>query len=159
MANEIKRVFDLKGSDKGKLSTANEKGGSCPNVNTLFTLTGKFTVEDGWLDRSGNRQNTDRQYAYFEGTRNGKEVPNGIGAGIFLRRPFDGFTEEEEKALTPFHQALYNCISAEDLYDCLEENGVFTGKTLFVKAIVRHSEKPYGQDKEKPVRYAIFDLK
>lgn len=158
MANEIVRVFNLKGSDKGKLATANEKGGSCPNVNTAFKLTGNFTVEDGWIDRNGNRQNTDRQYAYFEGTRNNNAVPSGIGGGIFLRRPFDGFTEDEEKELTPFHKQLYNCISAEDLYSCFEENKVFEGKTIIVKKIIRHIEKPYGQDTEKPVRYAIFDI-
>ena len=157
--SEIKRVFNDGSSNKGKLSNANPKGGACPNLNTEFTLTGKFAVENGWLDREGKRQNEDREYAYFEGTRNGKDVPAGLSAGIFLRRPFDGFTEAEEAKLTDFEKQLLDCLSAEDLFDCLEKNGVFSGKKVFVKDIVRHSEKPYGQDTEKPVRYAIFDIK
>lgn len=157
--SEIKRTFNDGSSNKGKLSNANPKGGSCPNKDTEFALTGKFTVENGWLDSKGNRQNTDREYAYFEGTRNGKDVPAGLSAGIFLRRPFDGFTESEERDLTGFHKKLLDCLSAEDFFDLCEAEGVFSGKRLVVKAIVRHSEKPYGQDTEKPVRYAIFDLK
>lgn len=153
----ITRIFKSDATNKGELTSANEKGGACPNQGTIFALTGKFSVEDGWLDRNGERQNIDRKYAYFEGTRNGKETPAGIGAGIFLRRPFDGFTTEEEKDLTPFHKALLDCLDASDLYDLFERENAFT-KKIVVKAIVRHLETPYGGDKEKPVRYAIFGL-
>ena len=155
----LTRIFNEGSTDKGKLAGANPKGGACPNINTEFTLTGKFTVEKGWTDRNNVVQNEDREYAYFEGTRNQKPVPAGLSAGIFLRRPFDGFTESEETHLTDFQKQLLDCLSAEDLYDCLEKNGVFSDKKVFVKDIVRHSEKPYGQDTEKPVRYAIFDVK
>jgi hypothetical protein len=159
MAKTITRIFNHDKSNKGTLSTANSQGGSCPNLNTEFALTGKFTVEDGWTDSHGDVQNKDRQYAYFEGKRNGKEVPAGISAGVFLRRPFGGFTEEEEKRLTDFHRGLLDCISAEDFFDLCEDKGVFNGKSLVVKDIVRHTETPYGKDKEYPVRYAIFDIK
>lgn len=153
----IVRIFKSNSSNKGDLSSVNEKNGACPNIGTVFTLTGNFTVEDGWLDRNGERQNTDRKYAYFEGTRNGKEATAGVGAGIFLRRPFDGFTAEEEKSLTPFHKSLLDCIDASDLYDLFERENAFT-KKIVVKAIVRHNETPYGGDKEKPVRYAVFGV-
>jgi hypothetical protein len=159
MSNQITRIFTSNASQKHTLSNSNPKGGACPNKDTEFTLTGNFVVENGWLDRNGVRQNVDRQYAYFQGTRNGKDVPAGLSAGIFLRRPFDGFTESEEAVLTPFQKELNDCLSAEDLFDCLAKNGVFGGRKVFVKDIVRHSEKPYGQDTEKPVRYAIFDIK
>lgn len=159
MANQINRIFSSDKSNKGTLSNSNAKGGACPNLNTEFTLTGKFTVENGWLDNQSKRHNEDREYAYFEGTRNSKPVPSGLSAGIFLRRPFDGFTESEEKELTEFQKKLLDCLSAEDFFDLCEVSGVFSGKRLVVSKIVRHSEKPYGQDTEKPVRYAIFDLK
>lgn len=153
----ITRIFKSNSADKGALACVNEKGGACPNIGTKFTLTGNFTVEDGWTDRNGTVQNKDRKYAYFEGTRNGKEVSAGVGAGIFLRRPYDGFTAEEEKSLTPFHKSLLDCLDASDLYDLFERENAFS-KSIVVKAIVRHNETPYGGDKEKPVRYAVFDL-
>ena len=157
MALTISRVFGETRANKAKLANANPKGASCPNPGTGFVLTGRFTVEDGWTDSKGKKQNTDRQYAYFEGTRNGKPVPAGISAGVFLRRPFDGFTEEEEKALTDFHKELLNCLSAEDFFDLMESKNAW-GKTIVVKCHILHTEKPFGSDTEKPVRYAIFDI-
>ena len=157
MANTISRVFGETRANKAKLANANPKGASCPNPGTEFVLTGNFTVEDGWTDSKGKKQNTDRQYAYFEGTRNGKPVPAGISAGVFLRRPFDGFTEEEEATLTDFHKELLNCLSAEEFFDLIERKNAW-GKKIVVKSHTRHTEKPFGSDTEKPVRYAIFDI-
>lgn len=158
MANTIKRDFRKTRADKANLANANVKGASCPNPGTEFVLTGNFDVDDGWLDSKGNKQNTDRQYAYFEGKRNGKDVPAGISAGVFLRRPFDGFTEEEEATLTEFHKELLNCLSAEEFFDLMESKNAW-GKTIVVTRHTRHTEKPFGSDTEKPVRYAIFDIK
>lgn len=159
MANTIHRVFDKTRAQKAELSNANIKGSSCPNIGTEFTLTGNFTVENGWLDRRTNtRKDTDRSYAFFEGKRNGKDAEGGISAGVFLRRPFDGFTEEEEKSLTEFHKELLDCLGAEDLFDLFEKKNLW-GKTIVVKSVVRHMETPYNKDTEKPVRYAIFDIK
>lgn len=158
MANEIKRSFGR--ANKAKLSSCNPKGEACPRVNTEFALTGKFDVQDGWLDRrTGEMRDTDRSYAFFEGKRNGTDVAAGISAGVFLRRPFDGFTEEEAKELTDFQKALIDCANAGDLDEVFEKNGVYDGKTVFVKSVVRHSEIPYGKNEARPVSYAIFDLK
>ncbi len=159
MANTSNRNFNLVKADKEKLRNANPKGGACPNLNTEFALTGKFDIQNGWFDQKGQPHNEEREYAYFEGTRNQKPVPAGLSAGIFLRRPFDGFTDDESKSLTDFHRKLLDCISAEDFFDLCEAEGVFSGKRLVVSAVVRHNERPFGQDTEKPVRYAIFDLK
>lgn len=157
MANPIKRVFDKTQAQKAELSNANVKGSSCPTVGTEFALTGNFTVENGWLDRrTGEIRDKDRSYAFFEGKRNGKETEAGISAGVFLRRPFDGFTAEEEKSQTEFQKELLDCISAEDFFDLMQKKG---WKTIVVKDIVRHMETPYDKKDEKPVRYAIFDLK
>lgn len=153
MANELTRVF---GADKTQLAKANEKNGSTPSVGTTFNLTGNVAVEAGWLDRQGNRHNDDRFYAFFEGKRNGNAVANGINASIFLRRPFNGFTEEEQAQLNPFTAELTQCLDAGDLDAVFQKYGVYTGKTVKVASLIRHMEVPYGQDKERPVRYANF---
>lgn len=157
MANEIKRSFGR--ANKAKLSNCNAKGESCPKVGTKFNLTGKFDVQDGWLDRrTGEMRDTDRSYAFFEGKRNGTDVANGISAGVFLRRPFDGFTEDESKDLTNFQKSLLDCFNAGDLDALFEKEGAYDSKTVVVKAIVKHSEIPYGKDTARPVSYAVFDL-
>lgn len=154
MANEKKRLF---GTDKSKLALSNEKGALCPKVGTKFNLTGRFTCEEGYEDRrTKERVHTDRVYCYFEGKRNGIEREDGISAGIFLRRPFDGFTEAEFGQLTAFAKSLTDCGNAEDLFNLLEKEG--WNKTIVVKAIVRHTEVPYGKEQAQPVPYAVFDL-
>lgn len=153
MANEKKRVF---ASEKAKLSSANDKSSACPTVNTTFTLTGNVCVEDGWTDRDGKVHNEDRSYAYFEGTRNGKYREAGISASVFLRRPFDGFTTEEESQLSEFSRELLKCLDAGELDALFERNGVYHSKTIKVQSHVLHTEVPYGQDKARPVRYANF---
>lgn len=155
MANEIKRVF---GSDKSKMSLANEKNSVCPKAGTKFNLTGKFVCEDGYIDRAtGKRVHEDRVYCYFEGQRNGQNREGGISASTFLRRPFNGFTEEEEKQLSAFQKDLLNCENAGDLYDLFEKYGVWN-KNIIVRSIVRHNEVPYGKQAEQPVQYCNFDI-
>lgn len=153
MANEKKRVF---ASEKANLSLANNKSSACPNVGTIFTLTGNVAVEAGWTDRNGNTQNTDRFYAYFEGTRNGTNREGGISASVFLRRPFDGFTTEEESQLSEFSKELLKCMDAAELDALFEKKGIYGGKTIKVQSHVLHTEVPFGQDKSRPVRYANF---
>lgn len=153
MANEMKRVF---ASEKAKLNLANDKSSACPSVDTKFTLTGNVCVEAGWTDRDGKVHNEDRYYAYFEGTRNGITRDNGISASIFLRRPYNGFTEEEEKQLSEFSKELLKCMDAAELDALFYKSGVYSGKTIRVQSHVLHNEVPFGQDKERPVRYANF---
>lgn len=153
MAAEKKRVF---ASEKARLAGSNDKTSTCPSVDTKFTLTGNVAVEDGWTDRDGNVHNTDKTYAYFEGTRNSKYREAGISASVFLRRPFDGFTAEEEKQLSAFSKELIKCMDAAELDALFEKNGIYNGKTLRVESHVLHTEVPYGQDKPRPVRYANF---
>lgn len=153
MANEKKRVF---ASEKARLAGSNDKTASCPSVDTTFTLTGKVCVEDGWTDREGKLRNTDKTYAYFEGTRNGKYREAGISASVFLRRPFDGFTPEEEKKLSEFSKKLIQCMDAAELDDLFEKNGIYSGKTIKVESHILHNEVPFGKNEERPVRYANF---
>lgn len=153
MANEKKRVF---ASEKARLAGSNDKTSTCPSVDTTFTLTGKVCVEDGWTDREGKLRNTEKTYAYFEGTRNGKYREAGISAAVFLRRPFDGFTAEEEGKLSAFSKELINCGDAAELDAVLEKNGVYGGKTIKVESHILHNEVPFGKNEERPVRYANF---
>lgn len=154
MANEKKRVF---ASEKANLNLANEKSGTCPNVGTKFTLTGNVCVEQGWVDGEGNPRNQDRYYAYFEGTRNGQVRERGISANIFLRRPFNGFTESEQAQLTEFSKELLSCLDAGELDSLLEKKGVYGGKTIKVESHITHEEPVFGQpDKIRKVRYANF---
>lgn len=157
MANTIRRSFIETRAAKDKLAVANEKTSVIPVVGTEYRLTGNFAVENGWVDRNGNRRNTDRVYAYFEGSRNGKVAYNGISAGVFLRRPFSGFTDDEQESLTDFHKSLLNCLNAEDFFDLIEENNAWN-KTIVVKDVIRHLEVVFGTDEVRPIRYAIFDL-
>lgn len=153
MANELVRVF---GTDKAKLAEANIKGSACPKIGTKFDLTGKFVCEEGYVDRaSQKRVHTENIYCYFEGKRNSNERPGGISAGVFLRRPYDGFTDSETSKLTEFHKDLLACENAGDLFDLFEKKG---WKTIVVKDIVRHNEVPFGKDKEQPVPYSVFDI-
>ena len=155
MANEIKRVF---GTDKTKLTLANEKGSACPKPGTKFNLTGKFICEEGYIDRaSQKRVHEDRVYCYFEGQRNGQTREGGISASIFLRRPFDGFTDEETAQLTDFHKELLACDNAGDLFELFERTNAWR-KTIAVKSIVRHTEVPFGKDTAQPVPYSVFDF-
>ena len=153
MANEKKRVF---ASEKARLAGSNDKTSTCPSVDTIFTLTGWVCVEDGWTDREGKLRNTDKTYAYFEGTRNGKYREAGISAAVFLRRPFDGFTTEEESQLSEFSKELLKCMDAAELDALFEKKGIYGGKTIKVQSHVLHTEIPFGQDKSRPVRYANF---
>lgn len=153
MANEKKRVF---ASEKANLSLANEKSSTCPNVGTKFTLTGQVCVEKGWVDGEGKEHNTDRFYAYFEGTRNGQVRERGISASVFLRRPFNGFTESEQAQLSEFSKELLTCLDAGELDTLLEKKGIYGGKAIKVESHITHEEVPYGQDKPRKVRYANF---
>lgn len=153
MANEKKRVF---ASEKANLSLANDKSASCPSVDTKFNLTGNVCVETGWTDRDGRVRNEDKLYAYFEGSRNGITRDSGISASVFLRRPFDGFTTEEEGTLSEFSKELLKCLDAGELDKLFENSGVYAGKTIRVDSHVLHNEVPYGQKEARPVRYANF---
>lgn len=152
MANEKTRVFGREGS----LAGANEKGAACPSVGTTYELTGRFAVVQGWTDRAGKVHDEDRSYAFFEGKKNGKEVAKGLSAGLFLRRPFNGFPTDA--TLTDFQKQLVECNDAEDLYSVLEKAKCFDGKKIVVKNHISVNEIPFGGDKEKPVKYANFDV-
>ena len=155
MANEIKRLF---GTDKAKLAEANIKGSVCPKVGTKFNLTGRFVCEEGYIDRATQKRvHTENVYCYFEGKRNGVDREGGISAGVFLRRPYDGFTDSESANLTAFHKDLLACENAGDLFDLFEKVGAWN-KTLIVKSLVRHNEVPFGKDKEQAVPYSVFDI-
>ena len=159
MANEITRNFvAYDDAKKAVLSSANDRSGAVPSVGTKFVLTGRFHTENGYLDRYGKRWHEGRVYCYFEGSRNGQYRPGGISANIFLRRPFDGFLPEEEANLTVFSKKLADCMDAGELYDVLKTTGCFDGKTIIVKDHIWHTEKPYGRDEERPIRYAVFAI-
>lgn len=151
----MERVFAREGSLVG----ANGRNAGQVAKGTEFVLTGKFAIENGWKDRSGVKHNEDRKYAYFEGTRNGKAVEGGVSASVFLRRPFNGFTEEQTKQLTPFSQMLVDCGDAGDLDTVLEKVGAYAGKKIVCTDIIYNKEVPYGQKDERNVPYSVFDIK
>jgi hypothetical protein len=151
----MERVFGREGS----LTGANGRNAGQVAKDTEFVLTGKYAIEQGWTDRDGKKHNEDRKYAYFEGTRNGKAVEGGVSASVFLRRPFNGFTEEQMKQLTPFQQLLIGCGDAGDLDAVLDRSGAYAGKKIVCVDIVYNKEVPYGQKDERNVPYSVFDVK
>lgn len=151
----MERVFGREGS----LTGANGRNAGQVAKGTEFVLTGKYAIESGWTDRDGKKHNEDRKYAYFEGTRNGKSVEGGVSASIFLRRPFNGFSEEQRKQITPFSQMLLDCGDAGDLDTVLDKNGAYAGKKIVCVDIIYNKEVPYGQTAERSVAYSVFDVK
>jgi len=157
MANN-QRSFGLHKADKSQLATCNEKGSLCPNLGVEFELTGNFTVEHGYTNRATKEHiDNGKSYAYFEGKKSGRVALAGISAGVFLRQPYAGWPEGTP--FTDFHKKLNDCNGAEELYDLLDANGVFGGRKIFVSAHTRVNEVPYNGKDERPVPYAIFDLK
>lgn len=151
----MERVFGREGS----LTGANGRNAGQVAKGTEFVLTGKYAIENGWTDRDGKKHNEDRKYAYFEGTRNGKSVQGGVSASVFLRQPYNGFTEEQQKQLTPFSQMLIGCGDAGDLDMVLEKSGAYAGKKIVCVDIIYNKEVPYGQTAERSVAYSVFDVK
>jgi len=86
-------------------------------------------------------------------------VEGGVSASIFLRRPFNGFTEEQMKQLTPFQQLLNGCGDAGDLDAVLDKSGAYAGKKIVCVDIIYNKEVPYGQTAERSVAYSVFDVK
>ena len=152
----LERVF---ARVEGSLIGANGRNAGQVAKDTKFVLTGRYAIEQGWTDRDGNKRNTERKYAYFEGTRNGNAVEGGVSASIFLRRPFNGFSEEQMKKLTAFHQMLIGCGDAGDLDNVLQKYGAYAGKTIVCTDIIYNKEVPYGQKDERNVPYSVFDIK
>lgn len=151
----LERVFAREGSLVG----ANGRNAGQVAQDTIFTLTGNYCIEVGWKDRDGEIRNKERKYAYFEGTRNGDKMEDGISASIFLRKPYNGFTKEQLAELTEFSRKLVGCNDAGDLYKVLEEAGVFGGKSIVCTKLIYNKEVPFGQKDERNVPYSVFDVK
>ena len=121
--------------------SANERRSSYYPVGTEFD----FSVP---IQLIGYESSAKRPLVKFAGVfKNGKETT--VPATMIMRVPFQN-AEVIEK--TEFQKQLNACTNAKAVWDLIK------GRKVRVSDIVTVSEKPYGEDTARDVKYSVFDL-